>query len=121
MRLYAIIAALGSVLAAPFLIAAQAPAAPAGEIPAEVELQLGDLLAAEARFRDAADAYQRAAAAADAAVRRRARAGLALSLLRVGDFDGARNQAEALVKEPSPQAALYSLYGDTLWAVGLFD
>ena len=121
MRLYAIIAALGSVLAVPFLIAAQAPAAPAGEIPAEVELQLGDLLAAEARFRDAADAYQRAAAAADAAVRRRARAGLALSLLRVGDFDGARNQAEALVKEPSPQAALYSLYGDTLWAVGLFD
>ena len=117
MRLYAIIAALGSVLAAPFLIAAQAPAAPAGEIPAEVELQLGDLLAAEARFRDAADAYQRAAAAADAAVRRRARAGLALSLLRVGDFDAARNQAEALVWEPSPQAALYSLYRPTAHSV----
>jgi predicted aspartyl protease/Tfp pilus assembly protein PilF len=117
MRVYAIVAALGSVLLAPLLISAQAP----GTAAPDVQIQLGDLLAAEARFRDAADAYERAAAASDPALRRRAQAGLALMRLRVGDFDAALAQAEALVKDPGAGAAFHSLYGDTLWAVGLFE
>ena len=119
MRVYAIVAVLGSVVAAPFLISAQAPAPAAPDI----QIQLGDLLAAEARFRDAAEAYQRAAAVTglDPALARRAQAGLALMLLRVGDFDAARTQAESLVKDPAAPAASHSLHGDTLWAGGLFD
>jgi predicted aspartyl protease len=114
MRLYAIVAALASVL----LAQAQGPVSATPDI----QLQLGDLLAAEARYRDAADAYQRAlSTAADAALQRRAQAGLALMLLRVGDFDAARTQAEGLAHAAGAGAAAYALYGDTLWAFGLFE
>ena len=99
------------------LLAAQAPPSAA----ADIQLQLGDLLAGEARFRDAADAYQRALAAADPTVARRAQAGLALMLLRVGEFAAARAQAEKLTTADTADAAAFSLYGDTLWAFGLFD
>jgi predicted aspartyl protease len=112
MRLYTIGAALVSVLIA------QSPA-PAT---ADIQLQLGDLLAAEARFRDAADAYAHAAdATAEPALQRRAQAGLVLMRLRVGEFDAARAGAERLVRSPNPGGAVYALYGDTLWAVGLFE
>ena len=119
MRKPALLIALASVVIAPLLLAAQATPSAAPDI----QLQLGDLLAGDARFRDAADAYQRAAAAAaaDPALRRRAQSGLALMLLRVGDFAAARAQAEPLTKTDTPDAASFSLYGDTLWAFGLFE
>ena len=89
---------------------------------ADIQLQLGDLLAGDARFRDAIDAYRRAAAGAtDPVVRRRAASGLTLMMLRIGDFAGARAQAEQLVESGGPDAAGQSLYGDALWAFGLFD
>ncbi|HEX9365672.1 MAG TPA: retroviral-like aspartic protease family protein [Vicinamibacterales bacterium] len=112
--------ALAAALLAPLLpLAAQAPP-PAS---ADTQLQLGDGLAADARFRDAADAYRRAIAAPapDPAVTRRARLGLTVMLLRVGDFAGARAQVEPLAQAASPDAPAWSLYGDTLWAFGLFE
>src|SRR5450759_3018555 len=111
MRKPARLIALAFVIA-PLLLAAQAPPSAAPDI----QLQLGDLLAGDARFRDAADAYERAAAAAaaDPALRRRAQSGLALMLLRVGDFAAARAQAEPLTKTDTPDATSFSLYGDTL-------
>jgi Flp pilus assembly protein TadD/predicted aspartyl protease len=121
MRTPALFFALASLVVAPVVMptAAQAP----GSAAADIQLQLGDLLAGEARFRDAADAYQLAlaAASADVAVARRARAGLALMLLRSGDFGGARVQAELLTRDDGTDAAAQSLYGDALWAFGLFD
>jgi Flp pilus assembly protein TadD/predicted aspartyl protease len=121
MRTPALFLALASLVAAPVVMptAAQVPASAS----ADIQLQLGDLFAAEGRVGDAADAYQRAlaAAAADAALARRARAGLALMLLRAGDFVGARALAEQLTHGRGSDAAAQSLYGDTLWAFGLFD
>ena len=121
MRTPALLLALASLVAAPVVMptAAQAPSSAS----ADIQLQLGDLFAAEGRIGDAADAYQRAlaAAAADVALARRARAGLTLMLLRTGDFGGARALAEQLTHGDGSDAAAQSLYGDTLWAFGLFD
>jgi tetratricopeptide (TPR) repeat protein len=117
MRKAGLLLALASALLAPLVLAAQAPPSAAPDI----QLQLGDLLAGDARFRDAAEAYRNALTAADPAIARRAQAGLALMLLRVGDFAGARVQAEQLTAAGAANAAAVSLYGDTLWAFGLFE
>jgi tetratricopeptide (TPR) repeat protein/predicted aspartyl protease len=120
MRKPALIVALAAAVIAPLMpLAAQAPPSAS----ADIQIQLGDLLAGEARFRDAADAYQRALAAASAepALARRAESGLALMLLRSGDFPGARAHAERLSKGDAADAPAHSLYGDTLWAFGLFE
>jgi tetratricopeptide (TPR) repeat protein/predicted aspartyl protease len=120
MRKPALIVALAAAVIAPLMpLAAQAPPSAS----ADIQIQLGDLLAGEARFRDAADAYQRAlaAAATEPALARRAESGLALMLLRSGDFPGARAHAERLSKGEAADAPAHSLYGDTLWAFGLFE
>ena len=117
MRRCVLLLVLASLPTVPLILAAQShsPAA------ADVQLQLGDLLAAEARFHDAVDAYRRAAASADTVdLRRRARAGLVLALLRTGDFAGARVEAQ-LLADDAPDASGLALYGDTLWAFGLFE
>ena len=102
----------------PILRAAQGPQSAAPDI----QLQLGDLLMEEARYRDAVDAYRRAMTLAtqDAALRRQAHAGLALALLRTGDFNAARTEAEQLTTEDPADARAQALFGDTLWASGLF-
>ena len=103
----------------PLLLRAQATPPPAPD----AQLQIADQLMAEARFRDALEAYRKAVAVTDtdAALARRARSGLALALLRTGDFRGARVEARKLVQEGDADARVLALYGDTLWAAGLFD
>ncbi len=95
MRRTCLAAALSTVLAAPLILTAQVVRSPT----ADIELQLGDLLSAEARFHDAVAPYRRALAAAadDLSLRRRAQAGLALALLRTGDYAAARTEAQQLV------------------------
>jgi predicted aspartyl protease/Flp pilus assembly protein TadD len=119
MRRICLLAAISTVFVIPLILTAQAPQSAAGEI----QLQLGDLLAAEARFREAVDPYRRAVAAAgeDEALRRRAQAGLALALLRTGDFAAARTEAQQLVTAEAGDARALALFADTLWASGLFD
>jgi Flp pilus assembly protein TadD/predicted aspartyl protease len=111
--------ALAALVLVPLILAAQAPSSAT----ADIQAQLGDLLAAEARFREAVDPYRRAVAAAgeDAELRLRAQAGLALALLRTGDFVAARTEAQALVALDPASARGLALYADTLWASGLFD
>ncbi len=106
-----------ALLVLPLLLSAQQPAS------ADIQLQLGDLLMAEARFRDAADSYRRAMAAAadDQPLKRRAHAGLVLALLRTGDFSGARTEAQQLTAGDPSDARAQSLLGDTLWGSGLFE
>jgi predicted aspartyl protease/Flp pilus assembly protein TadD len=119
MRRTCLAAAISTVLVVPLILVAQGPQSATGEI----ELQLGDLLTAEARFRDAVDPYRRAVAAAadDFELRRRAQAGLALALLRTGDFAAARTEAQQLVASDHGNARALALFADTLWASGLFD
>jgi predicted aspartyl protease/Flp pilus assembly protein TadD len=92
----------------------------ASERTPEVYLQLGDLLFDESRYRDAADAYRRAKQANDEEVGYRALNGLVRSLLRSADFSGARVEAESLVTARPRSADALALFGDALWAVGLF-
>jgi Flp pilus assembly protein TadD/predicted aspartyl protease len=88
---------------------------------AEIELQLGNLLFAEGRYPEALDAYQVAAKSDDSERAREARSGLITSALRVAEFDLARREAETLVKSAPKNAEAISLYGDSLWASGLFE
>ncbi len=88
---------------------------------AEVQLQLGTMLYAEGRYIESLEAYQNALRTTDTALLRTARAGLITSALRVAEFDLARREAEALVKIAPRDAGALSLYGDALWASGLFE
>jgi tetratricopeptide (TPR) repeat protein len=108
---------LSMLAAAPLALDAQAPR------PADLQLQSAKALMRKARYRDAVDAYRRAVAATDgdAALGPQARAGLALALLRTGDFSGARTEAATAAGAAPMDAAVQALYGDTLWASGLFD
>jgi predicted aspartyl protease/Flp pilus assembly protein TadD len=119
MRRTCVVAALSTVLMVPLIIKAQAPQSAA----ADIHLQLGDLLAAEGRYREAIVPYRRAVAAAadDEAIKRQARAGLTLTLLRVGDFAAARTEAQQLLADDRGSARAQALLADTLWASGLFD
>jgi tetratricopeptide (TPR) repeat protein len=108
---------LAAVAAAPLALDAQAPPS------ASIQLQFARLLMNEARYRDAVDAYRRAVTAAgdDATLAPEAHRGLAQALLKTGDFASARTEAETAATAAPDDAATQALYGDTLWASGLFD
>src|SRR5215467_15612207 len=88
---------------------------------AEVQLQLGTMLSAEGRYIEALEAYENAEKTTDTSLQRSARAGVITSALRVAEFDLARREAEALVQIAPRDAGALSLYGDALWASGLFE
>jgi len=87
----------------------------------EVQLQLADLLYAEGRYGDALDAYKNALDTAPSDRMRPARIGLISSALRVAEFDLARREAERLSATDPRGPDAMSLYGDALWASGLFE
>src|SRR5262249_32505437 len=87
----------------------------------ELQFQIASILFDENRYDEAIAAFERAARADDPVLALRARKGKVRAALRIADFTGARSDAEALRRDmPSdPEAA--TLYGDSLWAAGLFD
>jgi tetratricopeptide (TPR) repeat protein len=87
----------------------------------EVQLQIGDLLYGEGRYLDSLDAYRNALKTAPTDAVRRPRIGLIASALRVAEFDLARQEAELLVKADPAGPDAMALYGDALWASGLFQ
>ena len=87
----------------------------------EIQLQLGDLLFSEGRFLDSLDAYKLALKAAPVDSVRRPRIGVIASALRVAEFELARQEAELLHKSDPTGADVMALYGDALWASGLFQ
>jgi predicted aspartyl protease/Flp pilus assembly protein TadD len=87
----------------------------------EIQLQLGDLLFSEGRFVDSLDAYRLALKASPADSARRPRVGVIASALRVAEFDLARQEAELLYKADPTSPDAKTLYGDALWASGLFQ
>jgi tetratricopeptide (TPR) repeat protein len=106
--------AAASVLASGMLTAQDQPFTQA-----DVQAQLGDLLLAEGRYSEAADAYQRALPSETLGAR--AGVGLVVTELRLGNFDRAYSTATAL-RERFPRAAdVAAIHGDALWAYGLFD
>ncbi len=88
---------------------------------AEIQLQLGNLFFSEGKFNESLEAYQHALRTDDASRLRQARSGVIQSALRVAEFETARHEAEALVTSSPRDAEAVSLYGDSLWASGLFE
>lgn len=87
---------------------------------AEIQLQVGDMLFGEGRYPEALDAYKAAVTVSSPDALRRAHAGVIQSALRIADFETARAEAEALIKESPKAPESLALYGDALWAAGLF-
>ena len=105
------------VAAASLVIRADVPSSQASE----VQLQLGNVLFSEGRYLDALDAYKNSLKVAPADSSRAPRMGVINSALRVAEFDLARHEAEMLVKTNPGGPDVLSLYGDSLWASGLFE
>jgi Flp pilus assembly protein TadD/predicted aspartyl protease len=105
--------------------AAAVPLAIRAQVPqdgsADVQVQLADLLFAEGRFAESADAYNRAVNTADTGLASRAAAGLVLSRLRVGDFRTAFTEAAEFRRLRPDDAMTAAIHGEALWASGLFQ
>jgi Flp pilus assembly protein TadD len=91
------------------------------DLSVEVQLQFAELLFDESRYSAAADAFDHARAKATGPTLRRAELGLVRSLLRTADFKRARTEASELIARRPGDGAALSIYGDVLWASGLFD
>lgn len=112
---------LAAVLAASLsLTFLHADTSPGSDFPS-IQLQLGDQLTAETRYDEAIEAYKLALRAPEPSLRRLARMGLVRSTLRIASFAGALEEAGLLRKEFPRDAEAIGLYGDSLWAAGLFD
>ena len=112
------LAALAScVAAAPLLLLAQAP--PVSVEAADVQVQLGDLLVAEGRYGEAANAYRRALLSDGAGSR--AGIGLVITHLRRGSFPDAHRDASALRARYPELPDVAAAHGDALWALGRFE
>ena len=88
---------------------------------ADVQVQIGTMLNAEGRYIEALEAFQNALKTTDTSVLRTARSGVIVNALRVAEFDLARREAETLVKIAPRDSSALALYGDALWASGLFE
>ena len=87
----------------------------------EIQLQLGDVLFSEGKYQESLEAYRNAVKVAPTDRMRQARAGVIQSALRVAEFESAREEAEKLIQASPRAAESLALYGDALWASGLFD
>jgi len=105
------------VVAAGFTIHADKPTS----YSTDIQLQLARLFFDDGRYGESLDAYQKALAAEDAPQVRVARVGVIQSALRVAEFATARREAEQLLQSSPHDPEILSLYGDSLWASGLFD
>ena len=114
---FRVVAASAVVVAASLVI--RADVTPPSQA-AEIQLQLGDLLFSEGRYFDSLDAYRNALKASPSDAVHRPRVGVIASALRVAEFDLAVQEAETLfATEPTGPESM-ALYGDALWASGLF-
>ena len=87
----------------------------------EIQLQLGQMFFGEGRYQESLEAYKNAVKVASPDQMRRARGGVILSSLRVAEYEDAREEAELLINEDPRAPETLALYGDALWASGLFE
>ena len=88
---------------------------------ANVQFQVATQLVQESRYLEAIDAFELATRTDDTALVTRARKGKVRAELRMARFDNARRDAELLSTGALDDPEAQTLYGDALWAKGLFD
>ena len=108
---------LAAAVAAPIIIDAQSVPASAD---VEARLERGDRLSGDESYWEALEVYEGAKEEAGTEQLVRASAGLLRSLLRVGEFARAHEEAVFLVGLGTPVPDSRALYADALWASGLF-
>jgi len=104
-------------MAVPLLMRADAPFESGA---AETQLRLGNLLAAQGRYVEAFNAYARLLIVNDPAVLVPARKGVVRTGLRTGNLGVAVEQAGFLMQGSPLDPEVLGLYGDAMWATGLF-
>ena len=110
--------ALAFCVAAPIIIGAESTADSARS---EVRLQLADLLYGDQRYWEALSAYDGAKQGARRDQLLRASSGLLRSLLHIAEFTRAQQEADFLFNLEPVDSEYRALYGDALWAFGLFE
>jgi len=88
---------------------------------ARVQLQLATQLIEEGRYLEGLDAFDLATHTDDQAVVAQARKAKVRAALRIAKFDVARHDGELLSASAKNDPEAQTLYGDALWAKGLFD
>jgi Flp pilus assembly protein TadD/predicted aspartyl protease len=116
-RAIRVAAVLAASFAAGFVVHADKPSSHA----ADIQLQLAQLFFDDGRYYDSLEAFQKALEGSDPTRARVARAGVVQSALRVAEFAIARREAEELLKMDPHSPDAMTLYGDSVWASGLFD
>src|SRR6185295_20227463 len=96
-------------------------AGPISDADAELQLQLANLLIEETRYPEAFEAFERAAQAENTALALDGRKGKVRTSLRLAEFRMAQEEGQALAAAAPRDAEALTLYGDALWAAGLFD
>jgi tetratricopeptide (TPR) repeat protein len=89
--------------------------------PAEVYLNAADLLAREWRYADAFALYAQAERLAEGGQRLRAGLGVAMSAIRLAEFDVAYSKASQLRRAFPDDLHAMSVYGQAAWANGMFE
>ncbi len=87
----------------------------------DVQLQMGRFLFSQGLFSDALVAFQEAMKSEDAQIQLAARKGVVQSALRVASFRQAREEAVTLKSLRPRDSETLSLFGDAMWASGLFS
>jgi predicted aspartyl protease len=115
-RVVVLVGALWAALS--IVIGAGGPTSPDA---ASIQIQLGNSMFGEGRYREAYEAYQRAARCDEPRLQRSARMGIVRSCLRMAEFRLAAETAVAMRKAAPHDAEVLALYGDSRWSMGLFD
>jgi tetratricopeptide (TPR) repeat protein len=89
---------------------------------ADVQIQLGDLLYSEGRYRESLDTYVRADLQAEGGpLKARANIGLVRAAVRMGEFELAGEHAALLRRLAPRDPEALATYADALWSLGSFD
>lgn len=92
-----------------------------GAFSADVQLQLGTLLFSEARFTEAAQAFERARDVGEGRIRVQGAVGLVRTLIRLAEFKRAEQEAERMADVAPNDAEAVAVHGEALWAAGAFS
>jgi tetratricopeptide (TPR) repeat protein len=88
---------------------------------AGLQYQLGSLLFDETRYREALDAFKKAATTDNKSLSIQARIGVVKTDLRLGEFVDAQKEATVLKQQDPRNPDVIAIHADALWSAGLFD